>query len=579
MVQLIRYFLKQNWYRYLIGILFLISVDTLMLITPRIMGSIVDELRSGVQDMEYIGLLILAVIGVALGLFITRLFWRVFIMGSARRFEYYARKTLFQKLLDMPPTFYDKTRVGDLMARFTNDVNAVRMAMGPAIVMTIDSIFLISVTIIAMGSFTSWELTWIAIIPLPLLAVVSTFFGRIIHKRFKKVQAAFSNLTDTVEESVSGARLIKSYGIEGLRNDTLSEKSDSYVQENIKLIKVWGMFFPLIQMLSMLGSVLATLFGGQMVVLGQLTLGEYVTFTSYLGMLIWPMTAFGWVINMVQRGRASYKRLLEVLEEKNNIVVEDPVSLEDFNGHISLKRLTFTYPTGNRPVLHDIDFEVIPGSKVAIVGTTGSGKSTLAKLIARLYPVEKGMLFIDGYDINRLPPEVIRERIAYVPQETFLFSETIRNNIRFGNMKLTDSEVEKYAAIASIHEDILGFPKGYDTLVGERGVTLSGGQKQRVAIARALIKQTPIIVLDDCLSAVDTETEKKILDSLKDSQGKRSIVVVSHRLKAVVDADTIYVMHEGKIVERGTHHELVENGGLYQRMYERQMIEEKLKED
>ncbi len=576
---MIRYFIKQNWYRYLIGILFLISVDALMLITPRIMGSIVDELRSGVQDIEYIGLLILAVIGVALGLFITRLFWRVFIMGSARRFEYYARKTLFQKLLDLPPTFYDKTRVGDLMARFTNDVNAVRMAMGPAIVMTIDSIFLISVTIIAMGSFTSWKLTWIAIIPLPLLAVVSTFFGRIIHKRFKRVQAAFSNLTDTVEESISGARLIKSYGIEGLRNDTLNEKSDNYVQENIKLIKVWGMFFPLIQMLSMLGSVLATFFGGQMVVLGQLTLGEYVTFTSYLGMLIWPMTAFGWVINMVQRGRASYKRLMEVLEEKNNIVVEDPVSLEDFNGHILLKNLTFTYPTGNRPVLRDIDFELNPGTKVAIVGTTGSGKSTLAKLIARLYPIEKGMLFIDGYDINRLPPEVIREKIAYVPQETFLFSETIRNNIRFGNMKLTDSEVEKYAAIASIHEDIISFPEGYDTLVGERGVTLSGGQKQRVAIARALIKQTPIIVLDDCLSAVDTETEKKILDSLKDSQGKRSIVVVSHRLKAVVDADTIYVMHEGKIVERGTHHELVENGGLYQRMYERQMIEEKLKED
>jgi ATP-binding cassette subfamily B protein len=550
-----------------------------MLITPRIMGSIVDELRSGVQDIEYIGLLILAVIGVALGLFITRLFWRVFIMGSARRFEYYARKTLFQKLLDLPPTFYDKTRVGDLMARFTNDVNAVRMAMGPAIVMTIDSIFLISVTIIAMGSFTSWKLTWIAIIPLPLLAVVSTFFGRIIHKRFKRVQAAFSNLTDTVEESISGARLIKSYGIEGLRNDTLNEKSDNYVQENIKLIKVWGMFFPLIQMLSMLGSVLATFFGGQMVVLGQLTLGEYVTFTSYLGMLIWPMTAFGWVINMVQRGRASYKRLMEVLEEKNNIVVEDPVSLEDFNGHILLKNLTFTYPTGNRPVLRDIDFELNPGTKVAIVGTTGSGKSTLAKLIARLYPIEKGMLFIDGYDINRLPPEVIREKIAYVPQETFLFSETIRNNIRFGNMELTDSEVEKYASIASIHEDIISFPEGYDTLVGERGVTLSGGQKQRVAIARALIKQTPIIVLDDCLSAVDTETEKKILDSLKDSQGKHSIVVVSHRLKAVVDADMIYVMHEGRIVERGKHHDLIGNGGLYQRMYERQMIEEKLKED
>jgi ATP-binding cassette subfamily B protein len=464
-----------------------------MLITPRIMGSKDDELRRGRLHIEFIGLLILAVIGVALGLFITRLFWRVFIMGSARRFEYYARKTLFQKLLDLPPTFYDKTRVGDLMARFTNDVNAVRMAMGPAIVMTIDSIFLISVTIIAMGSFTSWKLTWIAIIPLPLLAVVSTFFGRIIHKRFKRVQAAFSNLTDTVEESISGARLIKSYGIEGLRNDTLNEKSDNYVQENIKLIKVWGMFFPLIQMLSMLGSVLATFFGGQMVVLGQLTLGEYVTFTSYLGMLIWPMTAFGWVINMVQRGRASYKRLMEVLEEKNNIVVEDPVSLEDFNGHILLKNLTFTYPTGNRPVLRDIDFELNPGTKVAIVGTTGSGKSTLAKLIARLYPIEKGMLFIDGYDINRLPPEVIREKIAYVPQETFLFSETIRNNIRFGNMELTDSEVEKYASIASIHEDIISFPEGYDTLVGERGVTLSGARRREWPSLELLSNKRPLL--------------------------------------------------------------------------------------
>lgn len=574
---MIRDFFKHNWLKYLVGALFLISVDILMLVTPRVMGRIVDELRSGVQDMDFVGLLILAVIGVAFGLFITRLFWRVFIMGAARRFEYYSRRTLFEKLLNLPPTFYDKTRVGDLMARFTNDVNAVRMAMGPAIVMTIDGLFLITVTIVAMGSFTSWNLTWIAITPFPALAIVSTFFGRIIHKRFKSVQASFSDLTDTVEESISGIRLIKSYGIEDLRKGTLVDKSDNYVDENMKLVRIWGMFFPLIQTLSMLGSVLATLFGGRMVILGQLTLGEYVTFTAYLGMLIWPMTAFGWVINIIQRGRASYKRLTEVLEEDSNILVENPVKIEEFKGHIAMKNLTFTYPTGSHPILEEIDFEVQPGSKVAIVGTTGSGKSTIAKLIARLYPIQEGRLFIDGYDINRIEPSMIRENVAYVPQETFLFSETVRNNIRFGDMSIPDQDVEKYAMIAAIHEDILGFPKAYETLVGERGVTLSGGQKQRIAIARALIKEASIIVLDDCLSAVDTETEAKILNSLRNSGRMRSIVVISHRLKAVVDADMIYVMHDGRVVESGRHLELVENGGLYQRMYERQMLEEKLR--
>ena len=380
---MIRDFLKHNWPRYLYGSIFLILVDLLMLVTPRVIGMIVDEIRGGAQDLNLVGLLIMAVIGVAFGLFITRLFWRVFIMGAARRFEYYTRKTLFEKLLTLPPTFYDKTRVGDLMARFTNDVNAVRMAMGPAVVMIIDAVFLVTVTIFAMGLFTNWSLTWISIAPLPALAIVSTFFGKMIHKRFKLVQASFSDLTDTIEESISGVRLIKSYGIEDLRNETLTEKSNLYVDKNMKLVKVWGMFFPLTQTLSMLGSVLATLFGGRMVILGQITLGQYITFTSYLGMLVWPMTAFGWVINIIQRGRASYRRLMEVLEEENNITTNDPVEVGSFEGHVVMKNLTFTYPTGSRPALENIDFEVKPGSKIAIVGTTGSGKSTMAKLIAR----------------------------------------------------------------------------------------------------------------------------------------------------------------------------------------------------
>ena len=578
-IVLIRDFLKHNWPRYLYGAIFLILVDLLMLITPRVIGLIVDEIRGGAQDLGFVRLLIFAVIGVAFGLFITRLFWRVFIMGAARKFEYYARKTLFEKLLTLPPTFYDRTRVGDLMARFTNDVNAVRMAMGPAIVMIIDAVFLVTVTIFAMGLFTNWNLTWISIAPLPALAIVSTFFGKMIHKRFKMVQASFSDLTDTIEESISGVRLIKSYGIEDLRNGTLSDKSDTYVEKNMTLVRVWGMFFPLIQTLSMLGTVLATLFGGRMVILGQITLGEYITFTSYLGMLIWPMTAFGWVINIIQRGRASYRRLMEVLEEDNNITTDDPVKIDEFEGHIVMKNLTFTYPTGSRPALENIDFEVRPGSKIAIVGTTGSGKSTIAKLIARLYPVDEGMLFIDGVDINKLEPEAIRENVAYVPQETFLFSETVGNNIRFGDMGISDEEVKKYASIASIHEDIEGFSNGYKTIVGERGVTLSGGQKQRISIARALIKEAPLVVLDDCLSAVDTETETEILKSLKDSEDTRSIIVISHRLKAVVDSDEIYVLHEGKVVERGVHSDLVQGGGLYQRMYDRQMLEEKLEEE
>jgi len=576
---LIRDFLKHNWPRYLYGSIFLILVDLLMLVTPRVIGMIVDEIRGGAQDLNLVGLLIMAVIGVAFGLFITRLFWRVFIMGAARRFEYYTRKTLFEKLLTLPPTFYDKTRVGDLMARFTNDVNAVRMAMGPAVVMIIDAVFLVTVTIFAMGLFTNWSLTWISIAPLPALAIVSTFFGKMIHKRFKLVQASFSDLTDTIEESISGVRLIKSYGIEDLRNETLTEKSNLYVDKNMKLVKVWGMFFPLTQTLSMLGSVLATLFGGRMVILGQITLGQYITFTSYLGMLVWPMTAFGWVINIIQRGRASYRRLMEVLEEENNITTNDPVEVGSFEGHVVMKNLTFTYPTGSRPALENIDFEVKPGSKIAIVGTTGSGKSTMAKLIARLYPVEDGMLFIDGVDINNLRPETIRDNVAYVPQETFLFSETVGNNIRFGNMEISDEEVERYAKVASIHEDIEGFSKGYKTIVGERGVTLSGGQKQRISIARALIKEAPLVILDDCLSAVDTETEAEILKSLKESETNRSIIVISHRLKAVVDSDEIYVLHDGRIVEKGVHTQLVEAGGLYQRMYERQMLEEKLEEE
>lgn len=577
---MIKEFFKRYWWRYLIGVFFLIAVDGLMLVAPRILGNIVDKLRNGLTDTSVISLALFTIIGVALGLFVSRFMWRVFIMGAARKFEYYSKKTLFEKLLDLPASFYDKTRVGDLMARFTNDVNAMRMAMGPAIVMAVDSTFLIVATLLAMGNFVSWRLTWIAFIPFPLLAIISTFFGKIIHKRFKAVQSSFSNLTDTVEESIAGIRLIKSYGIEDLRSNTLSEKSMDYVDKNMSLIRIWGMFFPLLMTLSTVGTVLATYFGGKGVILGEISLGEFITFTTYLGMLTWPMMAFGWIINIIQRGRASYRRLMEILESKNDIVTEQPVRARNINGSIVFDKLTFTYPTGKDPALKDVSLEIKPGSKVAFVGTTGSGKSTIAKLIARLYQVDSGKIVIDGNDINSVKPEIIRNDIAYVPQETFLFSETIKNNITFGVDRASDEEIINFASIAAIKKDIESFPEKFETMVGERGVTLSGGQKQRIAIARALIKDSPVVVLDDCLSAVDTETEARILESLKSKEDKRrTVIVISHRLKAVMDSDIIYVMHDGEIIERGNHEELLKEKGLYRKMYDRQMLEEKLEEE
>ncbi len=573
---MIKSFLKKYWWRYVVGSVFLIVVDILMIMVPRITGIVIDTLRAAPDDLSTVRVLLLGIVGIAFGLFFSRFFWRVFIMGAARRFEYFSKEVLFDKLLSLPASYYDRTRVGDLMARFTNDVNAMRMAFGPAIVMMVDGFFLTAITIIAMGSFVNWNLTLLSVAPLPALAFVATFFGRMIHRRFRAVQEAFSDVTDTAEESIAGVRVVKSYGIEQLRSKTMEGISNNYVAKNMALVKIWGMFFPMIQGLAMLGVVIAIFFGGRMVILGSITLGEFVTFVGYLGMLIWPIAAFGWVLNIIQRGRASYRRLKEIIEEKSDVKTVNPVKIRKLRGHIVFDNLTFTYPTARESSLMDVSLEIKAGSKVALVGTTGSGKSTIGKLLGRVYPVLEGKIMIDGIDITRLDPEIIRDNIAYVPQETFLFSDTVRNNIAFAVDGVDKEKVEKYAKIAAVHNDIKGFSKGYDTIVGERGVTLSGGQKQRIAIARALMKEAPVIFLDDCLSAVDTETEARILKSLQNSGIERTIIVISHRLKAVVDSDVIYVMHDGKVLEQGTHSELLENYGLYRKMYERQMLEEKL---
>lgn len=572
-------FIRENWLRYLLGVIFLIVVDLLQLITPWIIGNVVDRLKVGISDPSVLKLSIFSIIAIAAGLFVSRFFWRIFIMGAARKFEYFSKKELFEKLLSLPPSFFDKMRIGDFMARFTNDVRAVRMAMGPAIVMSVDALFLSIITVVAMGTIVGWQLTWVSAIPLPFLAFFSAFFGRMIHSRFKKVQASFSTLTDTVEESISGVRVVKSYGIEDLRGKILEDKSDDYVNKNMSLVKIWGMFFPLIQLLASSGFVIALYYGGRQVILQQITLGKFVTFTSYLGMLVWPMMAVGWLINIIQRGRASYERLMDIINIQSNIKTKEPVKLDRIKGDISFNNLTFKYESSKEPVIKNINIDIKAGTKTAIIGTTGSGKTTIAKLIARLYPVPDNKIFIDGVDINKLDPNLIRKYISYVPQETFLFTETVKNNIAFGVEDYTDEEIVNFAEIASVHEDIKNFHKGYETKVGERGVTLSGGQKQRIAIARALIRRTPVIVLDDCLSAVDTETEAAILNSLQKEHEAKTVIVITHRLKAVMNSDMIYVLHNGEIIESGKHEELIKNEGLYKKMYERQLLEEKIEEE
>ncbi len=560
------------------GILFLIGVDVFMLFPPKIIGNIVNNLEIN-PDLNTVGFYLLGIVGVAFGMFICRFLWRIFIIGSANKFHYVTKKELFNHLLSLSSKYYDQTKTGDLMAKFTNDVNAIRGAMGPAIVMTVDAVFLTILTIISMGIFVNWDLTLIGIIPLPIITAITLYFGITIHKRFRKVQDSFGELTNSTEESISGIRLIKSYGIEDTRYKILEKKSNDYVSKYMSLIKVFGMLFPLIMTIATSTTAISTYFGGTQVILNKISLGDYITYTGYLGMIVWPMIELGWVVNIIQRGRASYNRIMDVLNSKSEIKTHDKSKISTLEGNIKFDNLSYSYPQSKEEVLKNINFEIEGGSKVAFVGTTGSGKSTLGKLISRMYAVEDKKIYIDNTDVNSIDPEVIRNNVSFVPQETFLFSETIENNIKFGKMEAAFENVVKYARVSSIDEDIQSFPEKYDSLVGEKGVTLSGGQKQRIAIARALIMETPIIILDDCLSAVDTETEAKILSSLKDSNSRKTVIIISHRLKAVMDADIIFVLDNGEIIERGTHNQLISNNKLYKKIYERQMLEEKLEEE
>ena len=562
--------LRELW-RYrgwlLLGVLALLLVDTAQLVTPLIIRAAVDDLVLGVG--ERLPRYALYLVGIAGTVLVFRSLWRYFLFGAGRKIERDLRDRLFAHLLTLSPSFYSRHSTGDLMAHATNDLEAVRRACGMGVLLAADTVIMVSFALAAMIGISP-RLTLLAFIPLPFLTLVVLGFGRLIHQRFEQVQASFARLTERVREALSGIRVIRASAREEGMGRAFAADNQEYIRLNMALVRVWGVFRPLIGLLAGLGTGIVLWFGGRAVLAARISLGDFVAFTSYLGMLIWPMMALGWIVNLLQRGAASMGRIQKLFEARPEIVSPPRPKPFPRSHRIELRGLSFSYPGEARPVLRDISVTVEEGMTLGVVGLTGSGKSTLVRLIPRLYDPPPGTVLLGGVDIRELDLGELRGAIGMVPQDVFLFSATLRENIAFGRPEASDEEVWAAARLAGLAEEIASFPDGLDTLVGERGIALSGGQRQRVGIARALILDPPILILDDVLSSVDAKVEEEILGNLKGVLARRTAIVVAHRISAVRDADWIVVLQDGKVIEQGDHRRLVAQGGLYARLHELQ---------
>ncbi|MEG0308715.1 MAG: ABC transporter ATP-binding protein [Clostridium sp.] len=564
--------------KYLVGIFFLILVDFIQLVPPKILGYLTDGLSQGSATKGSLIKAIIYILIIALVMAFGRFMWRIYVNGTSRQVEYDIRSKFFKHLQGLSANFYNEKKTGDLMALATNDLNAVRMALGPGVIMFFDAVVLTIATICIMLTINV-QLTILALLPLPFVAIVSQRFGKKIHKKFTKVQSCFSKLTDVVQENFSGIRIVKSFVQEEKEYEKFMEENDKNFQANMDFIRIWGVFSPLVEFISSLSFALLIIVGGTFVVLGKISLGDFVTFNMYLGNLVWPMMAIGWVINILQRGFASIERIEEILHTKADIVDKNTELLESLNGDIVIKDLTFTYENVLSPTLKNINLRIKKGETLGIVGRTGSSKSTLVSLFLRLYNVVDGKIFIGDKDINRISLNSLRKNIGFVSQDPFLFSTTLSENIGLAFDKIDEDKVKDATIKADIYDNIKEFPLGFETIVGERGTTLSGGQKQRSSIARALIKDPDILILDDCLSAVDAKTEVKILENLKQVMKDKTSIIISHRISAVKDAHNIIVLEDGEIVEQGTHEELKNIPGIYKDIFEKQQIEQEIMEE
>ena len=559
----------------IIGSACVLLTNVVKVAAPLVLRHAVDDLATEVVESElllYAGLLIS--IALVQGVFLFT--QRRLLINMSRNIEYDLRNDFYEHLQKLPFEFYQTHRTGDLMARATNDLSAVRMIVGPALMYSMNTIFAMALLIPLMASI-NWRLTLLAFLSMPLVVTATNYFSKRIHDRFEKVQEYFGTVSNRAQESLAGVRVIRAYTQEEAEIESFKQVNREFVDRNLQLIRLSGIFHPILQFFIGLGFIAVLWYGGHLVISGTISIGEFVQFTLYLGLLVWPMIALGWVINIFQRGMASMGRMHHIMSIEPAIRDADRASgIDAIRGEIEFRDLTLTYGEARDPALKGINLHIDAGQTVAFVGGVGSGKSTLMNLVTRLLEAEEGQVLIDGKSIREIPLSVLRTSIGYVPQETFLFSETIAENIAFGVEHTSADDIERAAIEAGIADDIREFPEGFETLVGERGITLSGGQKQRTAIARALIRRPRILILDDALSSVDTYTEEKILGHLRNIMSGRTSLIVSHRVSTVKDADLIVVLDDGRISERGTHDSLIASGGLYAELYEKQLLEEEL---
>ncbi|MDQ7118699.1 ABC transporter ATP-binding protein [Staphylococcus simulans] len=570
------WFFKQEKLKYIGGLLVLLFIALFQLIPPQIIGKTIDAIAAdrltGRQLFTYMMILAFA----AVMIYILRYSWRVLIFGTSNKLGKILRNRLYEKYTSMSPSFFQRRRTGDLMAHATNDINAVQGAAGPGVLMIGDSLITGTSILITMALTINWKLTLIIMLPLPILVLLTSYYGRLMSKGFKKAQVAFSRLNDKTQESIAGIKVTKTMGYEKSDQKDFKIISDDVVRKNLKVAQIDALFSPTIMLVIGTSYFLALVFGTFMIFNHTITLGQLITATTYLGMLVWPLLALGFFFNIIQRGHASYERISGILDTENEIDLTYKVNGYP-SGPITYQIKSFTFPGSEHPSLRDVHFTIEEGMTVGIVGRTSSGKSTLLRLLVREFDTQRpedityGGIPIRDYEIQHL-----RAMFGYVPQDNFLFSTTIRENIAFAVPNSTEQQIQQAAETSYVHHDILNFPQGYDTVVGERGVSLSGGQKQRVSIARAVISDPPVLMFDDSLSAVDADTEEHILNNMRDQRQGKTNIITAHRMSAVSHADLIIVMDEGTVAEQGTHEQLMRNQGWYAKTYQSQQLRDQL---
>lgn len=568
------WFFKERRKEYSVGLFMLILVAVLQLIPPKIIGITIDEIGAGSLTAASLGKWLGLIAGTALVMYVLRFYWRKMIFGSSNYLAKVLREKLFRHFTKMGPAFYQERRVGDLMAHATNDVSAVQMTAGSGVLTLFDSVTTGGFVILAMAFTIDWRLTLIALIPMPLMALSTSYYGKLLHMRFREAQAAFSDLNDKTQESITGVKVIKSFGYQKNDIEDFRKLSQEVVDKNIRVAKIDALFDPTISLVIAISYFLSLAFGAKFIVEGAMSVGDLIAFTTYLGLLVWPMLAIGMLFNIVERGGASYDRIESLLqtpidmEDKKGAIGDVPKGAISFDIH------SFTFPRDDQPTLKNVAFHLQEGETLGIVGKTGSGKSAILKLLLRQFDQYEGNISYGGIPIEDYEKEQLRKAIGYVPQDHFLFSASVYDNIAFSDEHAEPDVVEQAARTAHIHEDILRFTQGYETVVGERGVALSGGQKQRISIARALMMKPNLLILDDSLSAVDAKTEEAILHSLKQEREKATTIITSHRLSAIQHANVILYMENGTVAEKGTHEELMALRGRYYEMYQLQQLEQ-----